>query len=81
MRERIKCVSTNLSARRWINSLSQKTDALSIDQTLHACSQKLSSLLSSVNATWSVGIHCQTHTLVHMPTNVNQYLHSITVLV
>ncbi len=33
MWERIKCANINLSARRWIPSLSQKTDALSIGQT------------------------------------------------
>ncbi len=31
------------------------------------------------NVAISVGIHRQKHKLAHMPTNVNQYLHSITV--
>ncbi len=33
MREHIKCTSSNISAHKWIHSLSQKTDALSISQT------------------------------------------------
>ncbi len=48
---------------------------------LHVCALKISSLLSLIKAIWSVGIHWQKHTLAHMPTNVNQYIHSITVVV
>ncbi len=48
---------------------------------LHAGAQKIYSLPSLINAIWSVGIHWQKHTLAHMPADVNQYLHSITVVV
>ncbi len=60
------------------HSLSQKTDALSIGQTLHVCAQKMI-FSPEFNVAISVGMHRQKHKLAHMPTNVNQYLHSITV--
>ncbi len=69
-----------ISARKWIHSLKENGRAF-YQPDLHACAQKIYSLLSLINTIWSVGIHWQKNTLAHMPANVNQYLHSITVVV
>ncbi len=41
-------------------------NVLSISQILHVYAQKWSSLLSLINTTWSVGIHWQKHTFLHI---------------
>ncbi len=49
-----------------VDSFPPTENVLSIGQILHVCAQKLSSLLSLINTTCSVGIHWQKHTFLHI---------------
>ncbi len=71
---------------REAKSLSSQLDSFTLTENGHALYQsditsvRLKIIFSpELNVAIILGMHQQKHKLVHMPTNVNQYLHSITV--
>ncbi len=61
----------------FIHSHRKQTCSLSVRH--YMCALKKMIFSPEFNVAISVGMHRQKHKLAHMPTNVNQFLHSITV--